>query len=73
MQNRGNGSGSCIMRNKERSQQLNSQAGKSSGIALLLAAALLAGSFARSAFSPSGAAADVDIVNKPRLFCPNDT
>ena len=50
-------------------QQLNSRAGKSSGIALLLAAALLAGSFARNVFSPSGAAADVDIVNKSRLFC----
>ena len=54
-------------------QQLNSQAGKSSGIALPLAAALLAGSFAQNVFSPSGATADVDIANKPRLFCPNDT
>ena len=44
-------------------QQLNSQAGKSIGIALLLAAALLVALFGMGVFSPSGAVPDVDIVN----------
>ena len=42
---------------------MSSQAGKSIGIALLIAASLLVASFTMGVFSPSGTAADVDIVN----------